>query len=158
MVQTILPTLAKREPRRVLFVGVELYTRRYADFYRSAEYWTLDIRPEVARYGSRNRHKTASVVEADEAFETGFFDQVFLNGVFGWGVDALDQQEKTLRALHRILAPGGILVLGWNDNRVRDPLQLHEMESFHHGVEGLPSRQTFPGSTHVYDFLTAKRR
>jgi hypothetical protein len=158
MESSILPAISSGKPARVLFVGAERYTAHYAKWFRDSEYWTLDVRPEVEIYGAKGRHITASVIEADKHFMPGYFDVVFLNGVFGWGVDSIEDQNATLRALRSVMKDGATLVLGWNDHRVQEPLELEALKAhFSHGIgNGLPDRQSFPGSTHVYDFLRAK--
>lgn len=160
MEAAILPGLSALGPVRVLFVGVELYTRHYEKWFAKAgaEYWTLDVRPEVARHGAKGRHMTGSVTEADALFAGTCFDQVFLNGVFGWGVDGREAQGKTIASLRSIMKPGAVLLLGWNDNRVPEPLELAEIDAgfVHSSVAGLPARKTFEGSSHVYDFFVAK--
>ena len=40
---------------RILFVGCEWYTKHYEKFFKSKDYWTLEIDPAKRRYGGR-RH------------------------------------------------------------------------------------------------------
>lgn len=51
----ILPHIARTaEYRRIVFVGVQLYTRHDERAYFShKDFWTIDVDPRVARYGAR---------------------------------------------------------------------------------------------------------
>ena len=39
-----------------------------------------------------------------------------MNGVFGWGLDKRKQINQTFNAIYDILKPGGIFILGFNDD------------------------------------------
>jgi SAM-dependent methyltransferase len=141
----------------ILWVGCRAYT---ADDYSAleahgAEVWTTDIDPEAARWSREGRHRTGDVCEADSLFGDMMFDAIICNGVLGFGVDAPDQQERALRALSRILRPGGRLLLGWNLDKIADPIAAgltapwFERAAF----AGQPERVTFAETTHVYDAL-----
>lgn len=151
----ILPAFCAMRPQRVLFVGTRRYTRHYGEPFEQAgaEYWTLELLPSMAKFGSR-RHITGSVLDADRLFAPAFFDMVLLNGVFGWGVNQPEHQETALAALWSVLKPDGILLLGYNNDRVPDPLQLEIMKKrYLHGIPGLPPRVKFETESHVYDFF-----
>jgi hypothetical protein len=81
-----------------------------------------------------------------------------LNGVLGHGVDGVENQNKAILALHEILKPGGVLLLGWNKGSMADPLALSGLQqSYSYGLDGLlPARMEFSGSTHVYDFFLSR--
>ncbi len=49
------------------------------------------------------------------------FDLVVLNGVLGWGVDTTADAERALAAAWEALRPGGLLVLGVNEERPTTP-------------------------------------
>lgn len=161
--RTLLPALADLRPQRVLFVGTQFYTCHYGAWFtsRGSEYWTMDIDPRQAAYGAGGRHVVGSVVEADRHFPPAYFDQVLLNGVFGWGVDTDEDRIRTLAALRRIMKDDGLLIIGWNSDRGADPagFELVRRAFRHGGCERLPltRRQAFRGSTHVYDVLVAIR-
>jgi len=120
----ILPWFGEREEyRRVLFVGCDWYTRHYDAFFEGREYWTLEKDPARRRYGAE-RHVTASVVDLADHFPEQSFDLVLLNGVLGWGLDDPAEAEAALAACTTRLAPGGVLLLGWNDvpeKRILEP-------------------------------------
>jgi SAM-dependent methyltransferase len=163
LVKTILPATAKLKPGRVLFVGTQPYTKSYGKFFAKSgcEFWTMDFDPAAAKFGAPGKHIVASVTDVDRHFEHGFFDIVFLNGVFGFGVNDTASQKQTLAAIHQILKPGGILLLGWNTDRVADPMAdavgamagAGPVGFAHTAIAGMPARQTFANSTHVFDLF-----
>jgi SAM-dependent methyltransferase len=157
--QVIFPWILAQNPGRVLFVGCESFTSHYRHMFEKPgrEYWTLDILPEMAVWGSRQRHVVGDILTADARFDHGYFDTVVFNGVFGFGVDTIPDMNASLLALHTILKPGGLMVLGWNTDASVDPSTLPAIcPAFEPLTAGpLPARVTFPGSTHVYDFYLA---
>jgi SAM-dependent methyltransferase len=157
--RAIFPALARRSPRRLLFVGVRGYTARYAASFEAAgvEYWTCDIDPDAGPHGAPGRHRRADVCRLDETFSRGFFDCVVMNGVFGWGVDNPEDMNRALGSAHAVLAPGGLLLLGWNGDRSADPDTLPAIRHFEPiGFGGLPARKTFTDVTHIYAWYKAR--
>jgi len=160
MESALLPGFASLNPSHVLNVGTQPYCSHYGKYFakNGCEYWTLEIDPELAKFGSPGRHIIASVVDVDRHFKPGYLDVVLLNGIFGWGVNNLEDQQKTLTNVRKIMRPGGILLIGWNDDMLKDEIvQMTEAHGFKHGNPmGLPSRKKFPGGTHTYDLFTAE--
>ena len=80
------------------------------------------------------------------------------NGVLGYGVDHPEQQRQALAALAAVLRPGGRLLLGWNTDKVEDPLGAGLIDqAFEPAPLGdRPPRVTFEAVTHVYDSLIRK--
>lgn len=158
MENSLLPAFARLPSPRVLDVGTRFFTPRYAKFFRSgSEYWTLDIDPAVAQFGSPGRHVTGSVVTAAEFFKPAYFDVVLLNGVFGWGVDDSVDQRMTLKQLRQIMRSGAVLLIGWNhDLTTEDVIAMARAEGFSYSnMLGLSNRKKFSENTHVYDLFTA---
>ncbi|WP_404419368.1 class I SAM-dependent methyltransferase [Brevundimonas vesicularis] len=123
MADCYVPALAA-DGGRILWVGCREYT---LDDYalleaQGGEVWTTDIDPAAARWGREGRHRTGDVCEADRLFSDLTFDAVVCNGVLGYGVDSPDQQQCALKALAAILRPGGRLLLGWNTDKIADPV------------------------------------
>lgn len=175
MEEAILPAVAALAPRRLLDVGVESYTRDYGRrLPPDCEYWTLDLNPNVAKYGPPGRHIVANVLDMASYFEPGSLDVVLMNGPFGYGLDLLDEQERTIAAAHAVLRPGGRLLVGWDraedgtpvvmgekersESRIKDPLELESIrEHFaHEPPPGLPARVDFAGCSHIYDWFRAR--
>jgi SAM-dependent methyltransferase len=141
---------------RILWVGCRDYTRDYPARLeaKGAEVWTTDIDPGCAVWGRAGRHRTGDLLKADALFAELAFDAVLCNGVLGWGVDAPADQTRALEAMARLLRPGGRLLLGWNTDKIEDPLALSAPWFTPLSLDGIEPRRTFAGSTHVYDLLS----
>jgi SAM-dependent methyltransferase len=151
----ILPALARDPLRRVLFVGVRAYTRRYGEEFRrlaGGGFFTIDSDPGAARWGEPGRHASGDVRRLDTHYPAGSFDAVVMNGVFGWGVDDRPDMDRAIEAIHAVLAPGGLLLVGWNTDRSHDPDTLDAVARLFAptAVHGLPARHRVPGVTHVF--------
>jgi hypothetical protein len=149
----ILPAVARLRPARILFVGVRGYTRSYAAPFQElgSEFWTSDIDPTAARFGTPDRHVIADARRLDEDFSRDFFDVVMLNGLFGWGVDTPHDMDSVVAASAKVIAPRGMLLIGWNHDRSPDPDTLPSMGLFEpHSFAGLPAMERFADVTHCY--------
>lgn len=127
----ILPALARvASLRRVLFVGCDWYTEHVEGlFVRSGrEYWTIEIDPARARHGAK-RHIVGPLVQIDAHFAGGSLDLIVCNGVIGWGLNDPVEIEKSMAACARALAPGGILLLGWDDIPEKLPVPIEKIEA-----------------------------
>ena len=155
MEKEILPRAANSGLSPVVFVGCAPYTWRYEKFFRGtgAEYVTTDINPSARVWGAR-RHVQCPIQNIDQYMPAGSVGLLFLNGVFGFGVDTEDAMNRALRSVRRVLSDGGLLLLGWNTDLIADPMGLGNARLFRHeGALGLPARKGFDGDTHVYDLL-----
>ncbi len=156
----ILPVLAATRPQRVLFVGCRRYTSHYGAWFTAAgsEYHTTDIDPAARCWGARGRHVTADVRNIHRHHPAGHFDLVLLNGVFGFGLNETEPMNGALESLHRVMRPGGILLVGWNRGLIADPRELSRMQALfrHQEVPPLPARKGFTDHIrHVYDLFQA---
>jgi hypothetical protein len=154
----IFPALAHAGVHRILFVGVERYNRRYPAYFdrTGIDFWTLDIKPQNARWGSAQRHLIAdATAPLTGHFERGFFDCAIYNGVFGFGVDAPEAIEAAINSAADLLCTDAFLIIGWNCDRIRDPMELAGVRrSFALATIGtVPAKSAFPGSTHRYTIL-----
>lgn len=154
-----LPALAV-EGGTILWVGCRAYT---ADDYAvleegGARVWTTDIDPDAARWGQASGHRTGDICQADSLFQDITFDAIVCNGVLGYGVDSPKQQRKALKALAAILRPGGRLLLGWNTDKIDDPVAagLTEADFEATPLGDQPTRVRFDALTHVYDSFVRK--
>lgn len=157
--KVILPVLGRGAFRRILFIGCESFTRNYGRHFEkpSTEYWTTDIRPEAAPFGAAGRHVTCDVKELESHFPQGFAaDLILFNGVFGYGLNTDEDMDAALRAIHRVLLAGGILMLGWNKDLAGEPERLPAMTLYQKVGDGwmLPPRIDFEESTHAFAFFT----
>ena len=156
MAQVFIPAFAS-EGGRILAIGCRGYNRvDYPPLLAAgAEVWTTDCDTRAARWGVQGHHRTGDACVVDQLFNDLRFDAILCNGVFGHGVDSLDQQTRALAAMARLLHPGGRLLLGWNTERMADPITSGQIATWYvpAPVAGLPSRVTFDDVTHVYDSL-----
>ena len=156
MAESYIPALAA-EGGRILWVGCRAYTA--TDYpaleTHGAEVWTTDIDPKAARWGQADRHRTGDVCEIDGFFGDMTFDAIVCNGVLGYGVDALEQQVKALGAMAAILRPEGRLLLGWNTDKIEDPITAGLAAPWFVAAPlgGQEPRVRFDTVTHVYDSL-----
>ena len=142
---------------RMLWVGCRPYTADYPALLEAqgGEVWTTDVEERAEAWGRAGRHRTGDIGQADALFGDLVFDAVLCNGVLGWGVNSREHQARALSAMACVLKPGGRLLLGWNTDKMDDPiaagLTAQHLEPAAWG--GLPARLAVPGVTHVYDLL-----
>lgn len=156
MAQAFIPELAAQKGR-ILWVGTRAYTaRNYAALERlGAEVWTTDIDPKATRWGRPGRHRTGDVCEIDRVFPDLTFDAVICNGVLGYGVDTPEMQVRSLEAIANVLTDDGLLLLGWNTDKIDDPVAagLTRSRYAQTSFAGALSRTAFAEVTHIYDCL-----
>ena len=127
--QIIIPfVLSRFEPATVLDVGREPYEAFYNEFFEGRELWTLDRDPDRRRFGAAN-HIVDDATSLTSHFAPDYFDFVLLNGVFGWGLNEPARIEAAFAAIHTVLGPRGIFVLGWNDTPDLVPIPLDQVRS-----------------------------
>jgi hypothetical protein len=160
LLEVLFPALTSGDNLKVLFVGCRRYTKDYGRTVRNAsvDYWTVDIDPAAARWGQPSHHLICDISKIDGLVAWHSFDVVFLNGVFGFGVDDPDTMNRTLAALHKILTPQGVLLVGWYSGHIQDPLTLARMQELfrQEAVGALPKRKEFSDSTHVFDLYVPR--
>lgn len=100
---------------------VKDYTRHYRDLVGTEGYVTVDIRAD--------RNPDLVVDVTSEEFPGLFltpFGGVIFNGIIGFGVDTEAQIKAAFSNLNKVLHPGGILLVGWNE-RFLGRICLEEM-------------------------------
>lgn len=158
MERVLLPVISNGGFSKVLFVGCAPYTWHYELFFNKphTQYLTADMGgPRARRWGAR-KHFVCRIQDIGKHIEKDCIDILLLNGIFGYGVDTVDDMNETLKSSYEILKkPEGILVIGWDVGVTDDPLGLDALKTlYQHGpVLGLPCRTTFEQSRHVYDFF-----
>jgi SAM-dependent methyltransferase len=126
----LFPALQDRSDlQRILFVGVEWYTRKYPSLFADREFWTLDIDPAVARYGARGRHIVDSITQVEQHFEPSSLDVIICFGVWGPWVHEPGEPERTYRNFYDLLRPGGLFILGWPDREDVIPVPPDAVQS-----------------------------
>jgi SAM-dependent methyltransferase len=141
---------------RILWVGCAQYTAGYYAILEAegGEVWTMDFDPAAAPWGHGARHLTGDICKADQLFAGMMFDAVICNGVLGYGVNSVEQQRTALQAMATVLSPGGRLLLGWNTDKIDDPVATGLAERFTPATfAGQPARVDVAGVTHIYDNL-----
>jgi SAM-dependent methyltransferase len=122
--QIIIPfVLSRFEPETVLDIGREAYEAFYNQFFDGRELWTLDRDAQRRWFGAAN-HIVDDVANLRDHFPDSYFDFILMNGVFGWGLNEHSAIEKAFAAVHAVLRPGGLFVLGWNDTPDLVPVPL----------------------------------
>jgi SAM-dependent methyltransferase len=152
--------LADPRIKRVLFVGCDNYTAQYERrFFASCEYSTIEPNPKMRRYGSKKQHAIAPLEQLSDHFAPGSFDLIICNGVYGWGLDTAEQCEIAFASCHTCLAPGGHLLIGWNDippHRASVPLtevaSLAKFDRFRFPSLGSWRYLTDTPYRHIYEF------
>jgi SAM-dependent methyltransferase len=130
MERDIFPQYA-RDPaiKRMLFVGCGTYTAHYQrQFFPNMDFWTIEPDPAAARHGAE-QHVIAPLEELGRHFPPGHFDLIVCNGVYGWGLDRLEQLEAAFSECHNGLRDDGHLFFGWDDIPQRAPVKLEAVTS-----------------------------
>lgn len=101
-------------PAACLFIGVDKHNWHYPRLLSPA-FHSIDCDPAHAVYGQPGLHVVGSALELDRHYRSAMFDFVIANGLLGFGVDTRGDCDRLLAQAHGVLAPGGLLVLGYND-------------------------------------------
>lgn len=144
----------------VLFVGCAWYTSHYWKYFPAKRVWTIDSDSRKRKYSTRfYGHVVDSLECVDRHFDRGFFDLIVCNGVYGWGLNRPDDCERAFRACLSCLAPGGRLVVGWNETPDRNPAPFDSLEVWGEFDRLEPSPlgpsrfRVGPPDLHVFDFF-----
>jgi SAM-dependent methyltransferase len=144
--------------KRILFVGCDWYTKHYEDaFFRSREFCSIDVSPKARKFGAR-KHFVADLGKLDAHFPEGYFDIIFCNGVYGFGLDTAADCELAFDRCWSRLRDGGYFVFGWDDIPARTPVPLDRIAALSR-FERLPLPElgswrylTDTPYRHTYDF------
>ena len=150
---------AHEEFQNILLVGVSSCTEHYDEYYGGkTSVRSIDNDPEKARYGCRGgRHIVDSIEDIDRHFSENYFDVVFMNGVYGWGLNNEETLIKSLQNIRKVLKSGGILVFGWDKTPRYDPVDLDSKPYFSDFKEfelsGTPRINLDNKHRHTYQFF-----
>ena len=142
----------------VLFVGCASYTKFYERYFRNSSYWTIEIDPEKSKWGAGQNHIIDGLQNITDHFSNGSLDLIICNGVYGWGLNQKDDIENAVSGCFKVLKPGGLFILGWNNIPERTPVALSEIESlnsfqkFHFEKLNTSSHQCQGDHNHIFDF------
>ena len=164
--QRLVSALAEAGMTRLLFVGTRPYNR---SFYRECEakglrVWSVDIDSASARWGAPAGHMIGDVRQLDKLAGKLRFDAIIFNGMFGFGINSVEDATQTIRGLIRTLEPNGVLIVGWNPGLTPDFLAAGELRQMLSPTKlgAIPAStefapvgesQSFP---HRYDILRAE--
>jgi hypothetical protein len=122
----------RNDPRikNVLFVGCDSYTAHYQRrYFPEHNYWTMDPEAQRRKFGGNN-HILGRLEDLGRHVPCGYFHLILCNGVYGWGLNSLQDCESAVSQCYLCLADGGHLLIGWNDVPLHDPAPLSEVRSF----------------------------
>ena len=101
--------------KKILFVGMDWYTAHYYKYFPDKEYWTIDNQKKQRKWAKKN-HIVDGVENLYRYFEAEYFDLIFFNGVYGFGVNSKKQCEVAFQSCYDHLRAEGEFVLGWDNH------------------------------------------
>src|SRR5262249_58306613 len=113
----IFPQLVKllehEDDPKLLWVGCARLTKTYYPILESkgARCWTIDINPDVRRWGRRGRHVVGDIQQLAAMFPPNYFDIILFNGVFGYGINDAATQVVACSAMAHCIKPNGYMLL-----------------------------------------------
>lgn len=124
--QVIIPAFGMYGVKRVLFVGVAPYTWHYGRLFRrqDIELWTIDVRPDAAVWGARNRHIVGDISNSGKVLSGGGFDLVIMMGIIGYGLNDVRQVRCALEQTSALLSPLGRILIACEDKFNLDPVAI----------------------------------
>ena len=145
----------RMQPRQILDLGAGtgVFSAVLGKRYRKAEVFALDIAPSMlqlarARGGWWRRPRCVCADAEVLPFADASFDFIFSNLMLQWCTDL----AATLRELHRVLAPGGLLMF-----TTLGPDTLHELRASWSAVDGYTHVNPFIDMHDVGDALLQAR-
>ncbi|WP_144635995.1 class I SAM-dependent methyltransferase [Bordetella genomosp. 13] len=151
---------AGRTGGRCLFIGLDRYNWHYHRALGPG-FHSIDIKSENAVYGQPGRHVVGCATQLSRHYAADSFDVIVANGLIGYGLNRESDFDRMMQACHRVLAPGGVLVLGYNDRPDRLPFRAERvagyrlLEEFTPPIEGVHGahHRIEDGSRHKFVFL-----
>ncbi|KDB66091.1 class I SAM-dependent methyltransferase [Bordetella bronchiseptica] len=135
-------------PAACLFIGVDKHNWHYPRLLSPA-FHSIDCDPAHAVYGQPGLHVVGSALELDRHYRSAMFDFVIANGLLGFGVDTRGDCDRLLAQAHGVLAPGGLLVLGYNDTPERVPFRVEDTDGHALFEPHVPAIDGVHGCTHT---------
>jgi hypothetical protein len=99
---------------RCLFIGLDKHNWHYHRLL-NCDFYSIDIKEKNAVYGQPGKHTVGCALTLAERYPVGFFSTVIANGLIGFGMSAESDFDKMMRAIHVVLQPNGLLILGYNN-------------------------------------------
>jgi SAM-dependent methyltransferase len=130
--QKIFPMLAEdRQIKKILFAGVGSYTWHYFKFFPQQDFYTIDFDAKKAPFGQPGMHVVGSVVALSDHYASDFFDAVIISGLIGYGVNSKQDIDQTYHEAFKVLRPGGMLIMGWNNQPALLSFPLETLDGYH---------------------------
>jgi SAM-dependent methyltransferase len=150
--------------QRILSVGVAWYTKGYAKQFAGKTFITLDVDESRAQFAT-TQHVVGDLRDLERHFDARLpFDVILMNGVIGYGLDTVDDVDRALRECAARLRPGGLLVLGVNEQKrthvdpdVVPASRLFERTAFGDWMDGRVT-VAIPFRERTHTFLFWRRR
>jgi hypothetical protein len=148
--------------KNILFAGVEVYTWHYYKLFDGINLYTIDFNKSNAVFGTKKLHTVGSVTHLQDYYKPGQFDVVIYNGIIGHGLNAEGDVDLALKQAHVVLASGGKLIIGWNnDSRLID-FRLEQLSGYKMFNTYVPKSlcidshriEVDSSSNHTFDFLS----
>jgi SAM-dependent methyltransferase len=123
--KVLMPATCPPDGTRVVLAGIHPYTTHYSYFYAGHRVFAFDPDPRMAAYRGRATFFPRPLRELGKGIEPGTAALIHCNGVYGWGLDDQRELEESLDSVYEALAPGGVLLFGYNLKN-NNPLGWHE--------------------------------
>ncbi len=158
-----IPALAEAGRRRMLFVGTRSYNRPAYERCKAEgiAVWSIDMDAAAAAYGAPDGHFVGNICDIATLAGDRRFDVIVFNGVLGWGLNNAPEALSAVKAMKNIVAPGGLLLVGWNPG-LTDGAEIAVMRPHlvHTSVGAVPADIVFPARgaaqryPHRYELFT----
>ena len=116
LVQKVLPWVSSNYAK-VLFVGVQKYTKDYEKYFLNNQAESIDTDPAQARWGFR-KHYSVPIAQLKE--KNVHYAAIVMNGVIGYGLNNHSECEQFISDCADLLTPKGLLLIGVNPNQMGD--------------------------------------
>jgi SAM-dependent methyltransferase len=119
----------KIKNKKVLLVGCAPYTREYPKKLKNNDLWTIDINSDMKIFGAK-QHIVGNVADINDYFQKNSFDIIIFFGVFGYGLNEINEAEKTMLNFHKVLKKTGLLILLWTNRKGCNPIKPRLLKNF----------------------------
>ena len=117
--------------QNIVLVGIGKFTQHYPEYFNhKRSVYSIDMDIEKTHYAHTKSHIVDSVDNIEQYFEKCVVDLVFMNGVYGWGLNEERKLVVSLEKIRSVMKTGGVLVFGWNEVPKYDPLQIRTKNYF----------------------------
>jgi hypothetical protein len=127
--EVILPESTKAA-KKCLFIGVDWYNKYIWKKYDSIYWVTVDPIKKNSQYGASEHYIGGFPLGSIELISKHKFDVIYFNGVYGWGLNHLDELKDTFCQLRLLLKNGGKIVFGYNETPERNPCEINIDDKF----------------------------